>query len=102
MALDEKSEIRSVADMMTIRSGFRVSLAEDKPFDSRHFFSRILVTRDNKPMRTSVLTPRSCASSTITTLYLDSRKSVAISRKRTPSVMNLTQVSGEVVDEYRI
>lgn len=99
-----KSVRRSVADMMIIRSGLIGEVVEDvgRSFVSRHFFSRSLATRERTPMRTSVLTPRSCASSTTTTLYRLSRKSADSSRRRTPSVINLMAVSGEVVDEYRI
>jgi len=36
------------------------------------------------------------------TEYLVSKKSVASSRSKTPSVMNLIEVSGETVASYRI
>lgn len=103
--LEVKSVRRRVADMMMIRSGRMAG--EDvevvgRSLVSLHFFSRSLATRESTPMRTSVLTPRSCASSTTTTLYRLSRKSDDNSRKSTPSVMNLMAVSGDVVDEYRI
>lgn len=97
VGLDVKSSTLRVADMMTILNGLV------GPFgSSRHRFSRNLATLDNTPMRTSVLTPRSCASSTTTTEYADSKKSEANSRRMTPSVMNLILVSEDVVDEYRI
>lgn len=105
-----KSVVRSVADMMMIRSGvivFAIVVEEDagvigESFDSRHFFSRSLDTLDKTPMRTSVFTPLSCASSTTTTLYLLSKKSADNSRRSTPSVINLIAVSEDVVEEYRI
>ena len=40
---------------------------------------------------------RSCASSTTMTEYFDNKKSMAISRRRTPSVMNLIQVEADTV-----
>jgi hypothetical protein len=92
-----KSSTRNVADMITILSGFTGPVGS-----SRHFFSRNFETRDKTPMRTSVLTPLSWASSTTMTEYAERRKSDANSRRRTPSVMNLIAVSDEVVDEYRI
>lgn len=103
-----KSSIRSVADMMTIRSGRIVEdplvliSAADLSCDSLHLLSRSLATLDKTPIKTSVLTPLSCASSTMMTLYRDRRKSDANSRNSTPSVMNLMHVSGDVLEEYRI
>lgn len=67
-----------------------------------HMSSRRRATRLRTPIKTSVLTPRSWASSMTTTLYLLRRKSLASSRRRTPSVMKTSFVSGAVVDEYRM
>ena len=49
-------------------------------------------TRLSKPSKMSVFTPRSCASSTITTEYFRNNKSVRISLNRMPSVMNFKRV----------
>ena len=53
-------------------------------------------------MSISVFMLRSCASSMTMTEYLVSKKSVASSRRRTPSVMNLIEVVGATVASYRI
>src|SRR5882762_5023240 len=60
-------------------------------FPSFHNCSRNLRTRLKTPMRISVFMLRSCASSMTITEYLFSRKSVASSRRSTPSVMNLIE-----------
>lgn len=62
-----------------------------------HMSSRRRTTRLSAPMRMSVLMLRSWASSTTMTEYRVSRKSATISRRSTPSVMNLTTVVGDTV-----
>ena len=69
---------------------------------SFHISSRTFTTRLNTPIRMSVFMLRSCASSMIMTEYFFSKKSVASSRRRTPSVMNLIAVDGDTVASYRI
>ncbi len=69
---------------------------------SFHISSRSLTTRLNTPIKMSVFMLRSCASSMMMTEYFFSKKSVASSRSRTPSVMNLTAVDGDTVASYRI
>ena len=54
------------------------------------------------PINISVLTLRSCASSIITIEYLLSEKSLAISRSRIPSVINLMAVLLETLVSNRI
>lgn len=72
------------------------------PFPSFHISSRSFSTRLRTPIRISVFMLLSCASSMMMTEYLDNRKSVASSRRSTPSVMNLIDVDGETVASYRI
>ena len=54
------------------------------------------------PNSTSVFSDRSCASSMMTTLYCDSRRSPIVSRSRMPSVMYLMRVASLVTSSKRI
>ena len=81
------SSTRSVADITTSLRG----VIPARP--SRNSSARRGTTRLSNPSRMSVFTPRSCASSTITTEYLRNSRSVRISRSRMPSVMNFKRVS---------
>lgn len=66
-------------------------------FFSVHICSLSLMTLLRTPIKISVFILRSWASSIMITEYFFNRKSIESSRNRTPSVMNLIEVSGETV-----
>lgn len=106
-----KSDTRRVADMIIRRSGYRLVVRNSSGLRERmnavltlafslpsfHSSSRRRTTLLSTPIKISVLTLRSCASSTMMTEYLLSEKSLASSRNKTPSVMNLIAVVDAVV-----
>ena len=84
-----KSSTRRVADMMTSLRGSPSACL-------------LGTIRERNPMRMSVKTDRSWASSMTMAEYLVNRKSRSISRSNTPSVMNLTRVLSVTVPSNRI
>lgn len=93
-------QVKCVSHPMPILSASRLTLTSS--FFCVHISSRSLITRLNTPMRMSVFILLSCASSIMMTEYFVSKKSVASSRNKTPSVMNLIEVTGDTVASYRI
>ena len=67
---------------------------------SRKSSARNGTTLDKSPSKMSVFTPRSCASSITTTEYFLRSKSLCISFKSTPSVMNFILVVFELAASW--